>query len=74
MQSEFARRLEKAEQESKWKLDQKVEGLSDASKAHLRQVSSRTPPPPTALSVVVIMLSESSTLCKRTCHGTKRRL
>lgn len=39
MQSEFARRLEKAEHESRWKLDQQVDSLSDASKTHLRQVS-----------------------------------
>ena len=38
VQSEFSRRLEKAEHESKWKLEQQVESLSDSSKTHLRQV------------------------------------
>ncbi|KAL3149782.1 hypothetical protein ABBQ38_013608 [Trebouxia sp. C0009 RCD-2024] len=38
LQSEFARRLEKAEHESRWKLDQQVDSLSDASKTHLRQL------------------------------------
>lgn len=39
MQSEFSRRLEKTEHESKWKLEQQLESLSDSSKLHLRQVS-----------------------------------
>ena len=39
MQSEFSRRLEKTEHESKWKLEQQLESLSDSSKSHLRQVS-----------------------------------
>ena len=38
VQSEFSRRLEKAEHESRWKLDQQLASLSDANKAHLRQV------------------------------------
>ena len=38
MQSEFSRRLEKAEHESRWKLDQQLASLSDANKAQLRQV------------------------------------
>ena len=49
MQSDFARRLEKAEHEWKWKLDQQLDSLSDASKTHLRQVSPHYPPLPPPL-------------------------
>ena len=31
--------MEKTEHESKWKLEQQLESLSDSSKSHLRQVS-----------------------------------
>ena len=39
LQSEFARRMEKGEHDFKYKVDQVQETLSDAHKAHLRQVS-----------------------------------
>ena len=43
LQSEFARRMEKVEQDFKYKVDQVQESLADAHKAHLRQVCPSLP-------------------------------
>ncbi len=43
LQSEFARRMEKGEQDFKYKVDQVQESLADAHKAHLRQVCPSLP-------------------------------
>jgi len=43
LQSEFARRMEKGEQDFKYKVDQVQESLADTHKAHLRQVCPSLP-------------------------------